>query len=351
MDNDRVDDVTYDSDSDFYGQIDAVERLRERVRLADDVPVSDVPVVKQESRTPSIKEEEEEEEEEEHDEKDEKPLLNQAQPRPELFNPFAGVSYAWQLGESVDDFVARLPPATTWKDAHTPWIYVCNPFAGRRKTRTTAQSQLIAGCEDEGPEDDKAQTVLFVEGGKERLALLAGFLDGMAQMGLPRGAAAKEAAAAQRSAGHDILTLAGHLGVTCGKWMLFVRPGHVNAVWHTVARATVRGELGIAAKVAPRDPAVAADRQAEWERLICVYTADFRDRNDVGRVLRRLQALGLVRKQKNGRIFYKCDAYTYLGIGAKNPWGLRASLFSSGDTFASAEDDDDDATRMQVDTM
>lgn len=30
----------------------------------------------------------------------------------------------------------------------------------------------------------------------------------------------------------------------------------------------------------------------------------------------------------------KSDAYTYLGIGSGNPWGIRASLYSSKDIFA-----------------
>lgn len=31
----------------------------------------------------------------------------------ELFNPLQGCPDAWQLGESVDDFVRRLPPTAT----------------------------------------------------------------------------------------------------------------------------------------------------------------------------------------------------------------------------------------------
>ena len=66
-----------------------------------------------------------------------------------------------------------------------------------------------------------------------------------------------------------------------------------------VARATASNELGIAAKVAP---ASYDDRQP---RLICVYTKDFRDMNDVTRVLNKLQDIRLV-SMKGRPIYYKC---------------------------------------------
>lgn len=52
-------------------------------------------------------------------------------PEPALFNPGQGSHDAWQLGESVDDFVQRLPPLTT--QTHTcPWIWVHSPRPSHR---------------------------------------------------------------------------------------------------------------------------------------------------------------------------------------------------------------------------
>lgn len=142
--------------------------------------------------------------------------------------------------------------------------------------------------------------------------------------------------------------------------MLFVGPTSVNEVWASVAQATARNELGIAAKVAPRE-----ERGSPRERLVCIYTYDFRDKDDIARVLHRLRQLELVRDRAGGKpIYYKAggclvsvfyrlslpivlvgshmglhtnchtDAFTYLGIGSGNPWGIRASLYSSRDIFA-----------------
>lgn len=111
--------------------------------------------------------------------------------------------------------------------------------------------------------------------------------------------------------------------------MLFVDPALVDDVWATVARATVRNELGIAAKVGPRE----GGRGSSKERLICIYTYDFSDRQDVGRVLGRLKELELVRPGRKP-IYYKADAYTHLGIASGNHWGLKASIYSSTEIFA-----------------
>lgn len=86
--------------------------------------------------------------------------------------------------------------------------------------------------------------------------------------------------------------------------MLFCPATEVNEVWEIVAKATANNELGIAAKVAPRSPL----EDPRKDRLLCVYTADFEDKADVGRVLQKLRELKLV--EARGRpIYYKPGEY------------------------------------------
>lgn len=107
----------------------------------------------------------------------------------------------------------------------------------------------------------------------------------------------REVAGARREAVEDLRRLAGACNVVTGKWMLFPEPGSVNEVWGKVATATAGGRLGVGAKVETRV-------QAAKERLICVYTRDFRDKDDVARVLNRMRELELVRP--GGRqVYYK----------------------------------------------
>ena len=79
--------------------------------------------------------------------------------------------------------------------------------------------------------------------------------------------------------------------------MMFCPQNEVNAVWSVIARATAEADLGIAAKVAPDDG-------RSGERLICIYTKDFTDLDDVTRVIRKMKNLGLVESRKP--LYYKC---------------------------------------------
>lgn len=118
--------------------------------------------------------------------------------------------------------------------------------------------------------------------------------------------------------------------------MLFIKPAFVNDVWAAVARATVKNELGIATKVAPRE-----ERGSSKDRLVCIYTYDFADRDDIARVLLRLRQLDLVRTGPGSKqIYYKADAYTYLGIAGGNLWNIKASIYSSNEIFAHAREVD-----------
>jgi len=69
-----------------------------------------------------------------------------------------------------------------------------------------------------------------------------------------------------------------------GKWLIFTNPENVDEVWGKIREATEAEKLGTSAKVRtampdPREP-------PEWRksRVICVYTHDWTDQEDVMRV-------------------------------------------------------------------
>lgn len=68
--------------------------------------------------------------------------------------------------------------------------------------------------------------------------------------------------------------------------MLFPSLEDLHSVWRHVVDGTINNRLGSAAKVAPDDG-------RPGDRLICVYTRDFRDENDVLRVLQELVRIGV----------------------------------------------------------
>ncbi|NKY96693.1 putative phosphothreonine lyase domain-containing protein [Nocardiopsis alborubida] len=98
-----------------------------------------------------------------------------------------------------------------------------------------------------------------------------------------------------------------------GKWMPFTAPERVNGVWAAIVEATEAGRLGWKAKVA-------TENKPGKDRLICVYTRDWRDRRDVARVLGELRAMGI-----DQRLSYKEDAATHALL-----YGQGASLYVAG---------------------
>ncbi|KAI8276021.1 hypothetical protein K4K59_009930 [Colletotrichum sp. SAR11_240] len=133
-----------------------------------------------------------------------------------LHNPYAGVPYAWQLTETLSDFLNRLPPETTEGTADIPWIFICNPFIPR-KSRFLAQNQFSSGNEDEAPEEDGSQLNTLVEGGTERLRILGNFVDGIHRTKKSATAKLLEINHEKKQAVKDVLSLAHACKVRSGK--------------------------------------------------------------------------------------------------------------------------------------
>lgn len=213
--------------------------------------------------------------------------------------------------------------------------------------KADAESQTITLNEDEAPEEEGSKPRIVAEGGLERLQIMAEFTQGLQKRGGNIKTVEKDINKEKKQAINDILNLAYAAKVRAGKWMLFCTPGEVNEIWSVVARATANNELGIAAKVEPKPE----EEDSRKDRLVCVYTADFRDTADVGRVLQKLREMKLV-EAKGRPIYYKpgtfpmlvvlrweefrltsvtTDAFTYIGIASGNPWGLRSSIYNSNE--------------------
>ena len=112
--------------------------------------------------------------------------------------------------------------------------------------------------------------------------------------------------------------------------MLFPRLNDASRYWYKIAEATIDNRLGIGAKIST------GLGEAREERLICIYTKDFSDMDDVRRVLDGLVELDFVSSNNPRGIYYKPDAYTYLDISSGNEYGLPASLYSSRDLLGTA---------------
>lgn len=102
-----------------------------------------------------------------------------------------------------------------------------------------------------------------------------------------------------------------------GKWLVFAYLSDHDAFWAKISEATVAGRLGPKSKAATAlDRGTASNANS---LVTCVYTADYRDLADVGRVLAELRQLGV-----SGRLNYKTDTDTVSG-----KYGTGASIYTS----------------------
>jgi hypothetical protein len=92
----------------------------------------------------------------------------------------------------------------------------------------------------------------------------------------------------------------------CGKWLVFVPLSQIDEVWAKIRLATEEGRLGSSSKVATARPNPNATNPDT--KVICVYTYDWTDEEDVRRVRHELRTLGITSK-----IPYKADEDTYAG--------------------------------------
>jgi len=92
-----------------------------------------------------------------------------------------------------------------------------------------------------------------------------------------------------------------------GKWDVFVVNSRVDAVWADIRAAVEDGKLGSEAKVSTALPN--PNSNDPNSKVICVYTYDGDDEEDVMRVREALRQLGIT-----GKIGWKSDDTTRRGL-------------------------------------
>ena len=209
-----------------------------------------------------------------------------------LYNPYEGMAYARQLKESVEEFLHRLPPLTTPASDNGPWIFIANPHSPKRPLE-----QDLAGLTTAGEK--------ILSDFSARKAELEAATTGRAKSSM-----ARKVTEERKAVEAALLAAAVEHGCTSGKWMLFPMPEELAHTWELVATATARNELGVAAKVAADE-----GRGDRVSRLVCVYTRDFADLEDVKRVLGKLVEMELVQRP------------------ARDPKGVRSIYYKAGVFF------------------
>ena len=222
--------------------------------------------------------------------------------------------------ESVDDFLARLPPRKTRDQG--PWIRIERPASDNTDSVENdhdlfaqAGRQIVQKLSETLAENNHKQ---FAEAGGHILQKLSEVL---AELDPKSGPSAQ----AKNTAKATILAAAKEARIKAGKWILRPSASHVNELWSLIAKETLAGQLGVAAEVGTAE---ACKDNEKWP--IAVYTADIGDMEELMRVLEELEDVIKSRRlmTKVGELYYKPKAYSALGIGSDNKWDLRTSIHS-----------------------
>ena len=101
--------------------------------------------------------------------------------------------------------------------------------------------------------------------------------------------------------------------VWAGKWLVFVPATDVDRAWVTIRALTIAGDLGTDSKVSTLLNNEENPNARPGHHVICVYTRDCRDGEDVHRVLEGLRRAGFTDK-----LWYREDGATYAGMYARS---------------------------------
>lgn len=120
-----------------------------------------------------------------------------------------------------------------------------------------------------------------------------------------------------------------------GKWLVRMNCPYVEDYWGMIRDATEEGSLGIGSKIST-DWGMRQDPSGSWRNhVVCVYTADWTQQEDVLRVAQRLHAIGAVKKMI---LLYKPDLFTRNGLYEGNASG-RVTIYKCRAPYTKLEPD------------
>lgn len=107
--------------------------------------------------------------------------------------------------------------------------------------------------------------------------------------------------------------------VLSGKWMLFThRGGKVDHLWSLIASAVIKNDIVcFSAKVS-------TCKDEDNSHVICIYNEDFTNIEEVLEAEKAIRNVGI-----KGKLTYKPDVYTHLGIYKGNEWNIKPIIMIS----------------------
>lgn len=156
-----------------------------------------------------------------------------------------------------------------------PWVYAHNFGAKRMKTQSGIDKELALNVTLGKYELDRDKSAIRI--GETTVPLTVEALD----------------------------DLATKTGIFVGKWLIYRDATQIDGTWMEIAKAVFEGALGTSAKASTA-------RQKKKRHVICIYTHNYLDLDDVERVREKLREMGFTET-----LCYKPDLYSYVNIYSK----------------------------------
>ncbi|KAG9124633.1 hypothetical protein FRC07_010859 [Ceratobasidium sp. 392] len=120
--------------------------------------------------------------------------------------------------------------------------------------------------------------------------------------------------------------------LTCGKWLFFATPDHIDALFARLTHDLVNGALSKTPAFCVKVATTPSTIEPNHRYLICLYLPDLYDKDAATEVLRTVcQSVGV---RANSA---KADLYTLIGLDSKHPSGMKSTIWNPADLIPETE--------------
>ncbi|KAF8608230.1 hypothetical protein BDV93DRAFT_486827 [Ceratobasidium sp. AG-I] len=241
----------------------------------------------------------------------------------------ADTTYSWKPSSEVtlDDFLQKCKPTMVVDDGTKPWIWV----------RRVEHEPLDAAKESDedyhgDPAVERAKNIL--DEYTEKIVAI------QKDDSIPVRANKKKGLRSKKEVREEVMAEATEKlketsqesKLTCGKWLFFAQPEHIDSLFARLARDLVDGALSHTPAFLAKVATTPADVGPNHRYLVCLYLPDLYDKAAATEVLRAVcKSIGV---RPNSA---KADIYTLIGLDSKHPSGIKSTIWNPHDLIPDAE--------------
>ncbi|KAJ7287235.1 hypothetical protein C8J57DRAFT_1283279 [Mycena rebaudengoi] len=225
-------------------------------------------------------------------------------------------AYSWSPDSelTLPDFLEKYRPSMVENDGTKPWIWVHGP-------KTATAPQISQEARQQATEEAAAllkEVTTRVESIKDDASIP---LRTNKKLGIKSKKEVREELQAETA--QKLQDIANRHGFVSGKWLVFVPPERIDAVWNSIATSITSGPLSatcaLDAKVATAPP-----EEGRVPRLVCVYLPNVFDKGPVVEVMKVL-----LRNHGLNLSGVKSNLNTAVGLDSKHPSGVPSTTWKN----------------------